>query len=199
MESHLSRAHRALRQKVGFATTLSPVPTFRRESEYAGQPANPRYVPPPMAARTHFCWQRLAFAGFLVCGAAYAEPPAKTATISVNVGPLRSTKGSLACRLHSSAEGFPRSGTGLITVRVKITGGSARCVFENVLPGTYAIVVHHDENDNHQCDKNPLGMPIEGYGVSNNRTYALSAPKWRESKFDLESGQDRTLSISLRY
>ena len=152
-----------------------------------------------MAALTPFCWKRLALAGILVGGVAQAEPSPNTATISVNVGPLRSTKGSLACRLHSSADGFPRSGAGLISLRVKITGDSARCVFENVAPGTYAVLVHHDENDNRQCDKNLLGVPVEGYGVSNNRTHALSAPKWRESKFDIESGKVRELSISLRY
>src|SRR5947209_6856126 len=118
----------------------------------------------------------LAFAGILVSPLTRAEPPPNPATVSVNVGPLRNSKGSLACRLYSSAEGFPRTGTGLVSQRVKISGSSARCVFENVLPGTYAIVVHHDENDNRQCDKNRLGIPVEGYGASNNHTHALSAP-----------------------
>ena len=152
-----------------------------------------------MAARTLSCLTRLACAGFLVSGLAQAEPATNAATISVNVGNLRNMKGSLACRLHSSAEGFPRSTTGTVSLRVKVTAGSTRCVFENVTPGTYAILVHHDENDNRQCDKNVLGMPIEGYGASNNRTHALRPPNWQESKFDIQSGKDRALSISLRY
>jgi uncharacterized protein (DUF2141 family) len=152
-----------------------------------------------MATHPFICWTQLAIAGLLLSGVAGAEPSANTSTIAVNVGPLRSGKGSLACRLHVSADGFPRTGTGMISKRVKITGGSARCVFENVTPGTYAVVVHHDENDNRQCDKNPFGIPVEGYGVSNNRTHALSAPKWHESKFVVESGKDRALAISLRY
>ena len=59
---------------------------------------------------------------------------------------------------------------GIVSRRVKIEGASARCVFEDVTPGTYAVVVLHDENDNRQCDRNRLGIPLEGYGVSNNRT-----------------------------
>jgi len=135
----------------------------------------------------------------LVSGIAQAEPAPSTATISVNVGPLRNSKGSLVCRLHASAEGFPRTGTGIVARRVRIAGASARCVFDNVAPGTYAVVVLHDENDNRQCDRNRLGIPLEGYGVSNNHTYAMSAPTWQESKFVVEGGKERVLAIALRY
>lgn len=152
-----------------------------------------------MTERSSFCWRRLALASLFISGVVHAEPSPNTSTISANVGPLRNSNGSLACRLHPSAEGFPRTGTGLVSRRVKITGASARCVFENVAPGTYALVVLHDENDNRQCDRNRLGIPVEGYGVSNNRTHAMSAPTWQESKFVVEGGKDRALTIALRY
>ena len=151
-----------------------------------------------MASLTIFWW-RLALAGMLVSGVARAEPPPSTSTISASVGPLRAGKGSLACRLYKSGDGFPRTATGTVTRRVKITGGSARCTFEKVKPGTYAVMVHHDENDNQKMDKNLLGMPLEGYGASNNHTHALSAPTWEESKFVVESGKTRALAIALRY
>lgn len=152
-----------------------------------------------MATYPSLGWGRLALAGLLASGLAQAESSTNTATITVSVGPLRNSKGSLACRLHSSATGFPRTVTGTVSQRVKIAGTTARCVFENVTPGTYAVVVLHDENDNRQCDKNRLGIPIEGYGVSNNRTYAMSAPNWHESKFAVEGGKERALTIALRY
>jgi uncharacterized protein (DUF2141 family) len=154
---------------------------------------------PTMAAHTLFSLRRLALASLLVAGVAHAEPPPSTSTISAHVGPLRTNKGSLACRLHASEDGFPRIATGTVSQRVKITGSSARCVFENVTAGSYAVVVHHDENDNRQFDKNILGIPVEGYGVSNNRTHALKAPTWHESKFEVEGGKGRALAISLRY
>jgi uncharacterized protein (DUF2141 family) len=152
-----------------------------------------------MTSYSFSSWPGVTLAALLVSTVVHAEPSSNSSTISVNVGPLRNENGSLACRLHPSADGFPRTGTGTISRRVKIAGGSARCVFENVAPGTYAVVVHHDENDNRQCDRNRLGIPVEGYGVSNNRTYALQAPNWRESKFVVEGGKDRALAISLRY
>jgi len=158
-----------------------------------------RFPTGQMTSHSFLAWGQLVLAGILVSGVVSAEPPSNTSAISVSIGPLRNSKGAIACRLHPSAEGFPRTGTGTVSRRVKPTGASARCVFENLTPGTYAVVVLHDENDNQQCDKNRLGMPLEGYGVSNNHTYALSAPSWKESKFVVEGGKDRTLAISLRY
>jgi uncharacterized protein (DUF2141 family) len=57
----------------------------------------------------------------------------------------------------------------------------------------------HDENDNRKLDRNLFGVPTEGYGVSNNHTYALSSPKWDESTFVVESGKSVGLGIALRY
>ena len=151
-----------------------------------------------MAYLTFFSWSRLVFAGILVSGVAQAEA-SSTSTLSATVGPTRTSNGSLACRLYASGDGFPRTATGTVTQRVKVANGSARCVFEKLTPGTYAVMVHHDENDNRKMDKNLLGMPLEGYGASNNRTHALSAPTWDESKVVVEAGKTRSLAISLRY
>lgn len=136
----------------------------------------------------------------LPASSAKAESPTEAgATVSANVGPLRNNRGAVACRLYQTAEGFPRSAKGTATRRVKVTGTSARCTFERLPPGTYAIAVHHDENDNRKLDTNLLGIPLEGYGVSNNHLPALSAPRWEESKFVVEPGQTVELSIALRY
>jgi uncharacterized protein (DUF2141 family) len=48
-------------------------------------------------------------------------------------------------------------------------------------------------------DRNLLGVPSEGYGVSNNRTYSLSSPKWDESKFNVTANEPLVLRVSLRY
>jgi len=119
--------------------------------------------------------------------------------VSIKVGPLRNTRGSIACRLHRSGEGFPRNPAGTATQRVKVTGAFAACSFQGLAPGTYAVVLHHDENDNRKFDTNVLGVPLEGYGASNNCTHALSAPRWDEAKFTVAAGQTRALEIAIRY
>jgi uncharacterized protein (DUF2141 family) len=126
--------------------------------------------------------------------------PAPIAKVVVNVGTLRTTKGSVQCRLYRSAAGFPEDpAEGSVEKRASIAGESSTFVFENVPPGTYAISCLHDENDNRKLDKNFLGVPMEGYGVSNNRTYAMSAPRWAESTFAVEAGKGTSLGIKLRY
>ena len=118
--------------------------------------------------------------------------------LRLEVSSFRSAKGALSCRLFNDAGNFP-DGDGLRTVRAPIEGSQATCVFANLAPGTYAVAVVHDENGNGRLDRNLLGIPAEGYGVSNNRTYAMSSPKWDESKFVVAPGEPVLLRVNLRY
>jgi uncharacterized protein (DUF2141 family) len=126
------------------------------------------------------------------------EPVSGVHLVMVDVSTLRNNRGVLGCRLFRSADGFPESGKDVVEVRVPIAGATTRCEFRNVAAGNYAIAVMHDENGNRKLDKNFLGVPTEGYGVSNNKTYAMNSPKWSESTFPV-GAQDVVLSISLRY
>ncbi len=126
------------------------------------------------------------------------EPVSGGHLIMVDVSTLRNNRGVLGCRLFRSADGFPETGKDVVEVRVPIAGATTRCEFGNVSAGIYAIAVMHDENGNRKLDKNFLGVPTEGYGISNNKTYAMSSPKWSESTFQVRA-QDVILNISLRY
>lgn len=136
-------------------------------------------------------------AALALTGASLASAVGES-TVDINVGTFRNTKGWLGCRLYSSPTGFPRDPTPR-EQRIAIPGGIARCTFTNVPAGTYAVAVMHDENGNGKLDSNFLGIPTEGYGVSNNHTHAMSAPTWDESKFDVKAGQDVRLGIALKY
>ena len=46
-----------------------------------------------------------------------------------------------------------------------------------------AISAYHDENNNNKVDKNFLGIPIEGVGVSNNNISKLAPPRFTRAKF----------------
>ena len=140
-----------------------------------------------------------------VLGVLLAVPPRvradgspATATVDVMVGTFRNTKGWFGCRLYASAQGFPREPTPT-EQRLPITGATVRCTFTNLAPGTYAVSVLHDENGNGKLDSNFLGIPTEGYGVSNNHTHSMSAPSWDESKFEVKAADDVRLGIALRY
>jgi uncharacterized protein (DUF2141 family) len=81
---------------------------------------------------------------------------------------------------------------------IKIRDTQARCDFEDIPPGTYAIAVVHDENMNGKLDANRLGIPSEGYGFSNGARALLSAPSFSAASFRHDGGT-LNLSIRLRY
>jgi uncharacterized protein (DUF2141 family) len=121
-----------------------------------------------------------------------------TSTVLLEVSSFKNTHGTLNCRLFTKASDFP-DGEGILTVRVPIPGPNTSCTFLNIEPGTYAVAAVHDENSDGKLDKNFVGVPSEGYGVSNNKTYALSAPKWDESIFTIAPSESKTLQVKLRY
>jgi uncharacterized protein (DUF2141 family) len=121
-----------------------------------------------------------------------------TSTVLLEVSSFKNTRGNLNCRLFIKPSDFP-DGEGILSVRVPIAGPNTSCTFSNVEPGTYAVAVVHDENSDGKLDKNFVGVPSEGYGVSNNKTYALSAPKWDESVFTIVPSESKTLQVKLRY
>lgn len=82
-----------------------------------------------------------------------------------------------------------------VPVRSKRVG----CDFDGLSPGYYAVTVLHDENGNSRMDLSFVGAPKEGYGVSNNRTYAMRAPRWQESRFEVRPGEKVHLQVKLRY
>jgi uncharacterized protein (DUF2141 family) len=121
-----------------------------------------------------------------------------TSAVLLEVSSFKNTRGTLNCRLFTKSSDFP-DGEGILTVRTPIAGANTTCTFPNIEPGTYAVAVVHDENSNGKLDKNFVGVPSEGYGVSNNKTYALSAPKWDESVFTIAPSESKTLQVKLRY
>jgi len=81
---------------------------------------------------------------------------------------------------------------------IKIRDTQARCDFEDIAPGTYALAVVHDENMNGKLDTNWLGIPTEGYGFSNDAKAMLGPPSFSAASFTYD-GQDMELTISLHY
>jgi uncharacterized protein (DUF2141 family) len=77
---------------------------------------------------------------------------------------IRNSTGTVDCALFDAPEGFPievlRSATNVMVIKVRHT--QARCDFEDIQPGTYALAVIHDENRNGKLDTNWLGIPTEG-------------------------------------
>jgi uncharacterized protein (DUF2141 family) len=120
------------------------------------------------------------------------------AELIVQVKGLRNDRGRLAVALFASAAGFPRRESALRGQLVRIAGGRAAVTFHDLRPGVYAVAVLHDENDNKKMDFNFLGMPLEGYGFSNDAAALFGPPSFASSAFRLLP-RPSVVSISARY
>ena len=125
----------------------------------------------------------------------------KPSTLIVVAESLRSPRGALLCALYDRPEGFPdrpAAGRPALAQRVPIDG-RALCIFGSLAPGTYALAVLHDENDNGRMDTNLLGMPREGWGVSGSRAGRRRRPRFSDSTFVVAAGRTQVLRVPIRY
>ena len=120
--------------------------------------------------------------------------------IHVKILNIRNSTGTVACALFESPEGFPaeflRFATNIMVIRIR--AAQARCDFEDIPPGTYALAVVHDENMNGKLDTNLLGIPREGYGFSNDAKALLGPPSFPAASF-VYDGKNLNLTIGLHY
>jgi uncharacterized protein (DUF2141 family) len=129
---------------------------------------------------------------------AFAQPPCQR--IHVDILDIKNSTGSVACALFESPVGFPadylRQATNIMSLKIRNT--AARCDFEGIPPGTYALAIIHDENMNGKLDLNVFGIPTEGYGFSNDAKGIMSAPSFSAASFTYDGG-NLDLEISLHY
>jgi uncharacterized protein (DUF2141 family) len=136
------------------------------------------------------------FGGLPAIGRAHLPCPG----IHVNILNIRNSTGTIDCALFASPKGFPRDvlRSAIVAMVLKIQQTQARCDFEDIPPGTYALAVIHDENMNGKLDTSWLGVPKEGYGFSNDVRATLSPPSFSDASFPYD-GQNLDFTITLRY
>lgn len=118
-------------------------------------------------------------------------------TLEIEVSASKNSNGHVGCALFSNGKGFPMETQRSVVQRHKATARAVRCVFENLKPGTYAVAVVHDENDNGKVDTNMFGIPKEAWGTSNNVTHTMSAPTFEESAVKVSDGTPTRIDVKL--
>ena len=121
-------------------------------------------------------------------------------TLTVVVNGIKSQNGQVCLRVFSSEKGFPFSDTSEVKSGcTKITGSSIKKQFAGLKPGTYAVAVVDDQNGDYILNRDFLGIPQEGFGISNNPTVSVitGAPKFRDASFSLN--KNTTIKIAMKY
>ena len=114
-------------------------------------------------------------------------------TITVTIDNVTSDEGRVMASVHTQNT-FMR-GPGILNVESTIKDGKVTLTFENIVPGTYAIMAMHDANNNQQMDFEPNGMPKESYGMSGN-DMTMGPPSFDAAKFEVA---DKDLNFNIRF
>jgi len=99
----------------------------------------------------------------------------------IEINSLRNSKGQILVDLrddkNKKIDGFIR----------KITEKKCIIIIKNLKPGNYAFKYFHDENNNKELETNWIGIPVEGYGYSNNAEGTFGPPKFEDTIFEVKS------------
>jgi uncharacterized protein (DUF2141 family) len=87
---------------------------------------------------------------------------------------------------------------GLSGLPVTATAPSTQACIWLPGPGGYALSIYHDANGNGRFDQNFIGLPLEGFGFSNNPTNLVSAPKLDQARITVGGGET-AIHVRLRY
>jgi uncharacterized protein (DUF2141 family) len=129
-------------------------------------------------------------AAMLLIAVPIAAATAGGAELLVRVDYVRSEQGVLRCAVFDAAAGFPMrieaaARRRALAPRTPVT----ECRFDALEPGSYAVAVVLDANDNATVDTNLVGMPTEAWAVSRNITPRLRKPRFDEARVELVEGR----------
>lgn len=117
------------------------------------------------------------------------------ARLTVEITNLSQVGGTLRIALYKPGTKFGRAKPDFYKNIIVGQPGDQKVEFE-VEPGTYALAVYHDLNNNNRLDKNLLGYPREPFGFSNNYRPSVAAPTFGDCAFPLPE-QGGAVSIRL--
>lgn len=119
----------------------------------------------------------------LILAATLAASAATAGEITVRVTGFAGDAGAARIILMPGEAGY-RGEVGLAReVSVPISGGVAHWRADDLAPGSYALIAHHDRNANGDLDRPVLTLPLEPYGYSNGAWTSFGLPPYEEVAF----------------
>ena len=108
-------------------------------------------------------------------------------SLTVSVSGIRSDAGVVHVVVYNDAQSFSEvSIAGIVTFATEnVQSGALDVTFTGLSAGTYALMLHHDENQNDELDVS-RGLPLEGWSFSNN-VGAEDMPTFEEASFVIEN------------
>ena len=110
--------------------------------------------------------------------------------IKIQLEGLKDQKGLIGVMIFDQEEGFPtEKEKAIFSKEYPVEGGTPIIRINDLPPGKYAISLIHDVNGNRDLDKNFLGVPVEPFGFSGNKSILFGLPKFEEAAFEVKEGE----------
>lgn len=128
------------------------------------------------------------FAWFLLCASV------RSADLTVELKNPPST-GTIGILLFDSPGGFSGLRAPARSVTIPAAGQTDYRI-TGIPPGEYAVMVHHDENNNGELDKNFIGIPREPVGFANGYS-PKGPPSYSRAQLTVTEGSSQTFPVEL--
>ncbi|MGE5268578.1 MAG: DUF2141 domain-containing protein [Thiohalocapsa sp.] len=132
------------------------------------------------------------------CAMMFIAGSASAARLIVTIDGVRNAQGGVYVGLYATPSKFLNGNQCDAQRKVRASTGPVTVVFDNLPPGTYAVGAYHDENNNDHFDTNFLGLPMEGYALSNGIRAVVSKPTFQQAAFTV-GNEDKPVALHIRY
>jgi uncharacterized protein (DUF2141 family) len=121
----------------------------------------------------------------------------KTVSLTVTVHGIENDKGSILLALFDNARDFSKKKVRQHKGSVVAKFPTVTYIFKDIPIGIYAVAIYHDKNNNMKLDTKLLGIPVEGYGFSNNVRGVFGSPKFIKASIELV--RNKEIVIQMKY
>ena len=121
--------------------------------------------------------------------------PTNNPQLTIKISNIEKIKGEIKVGIFNTDTHFLKDCYAIKNYSIKVEKNTAVVTINDLPKGEYAITMYHDQNSDNECNRNFIGIPKEPYGFSNNIKPRMSAPKYKDCKFDLS--ENKIVNIKL--
>ncbi|WOH37803.1 DUF2141 domain-containing protein [Thalassotalea fonticola] len=130
-----------------------------------------------------------------ILAALFVTSNAGAGEIEFNISGVNDDSSKLYIQLFNGEKNY-QAGNPESATMTKAVAGKATITFNNLPKGDYALRFFHDQNNNGKLETNLFGMPVEGYGFSNNAKPNFGPVSYSEIKFMLSDENSKVINES---
>lgn len=134
--------------------------------------------------------------GTIILFAAQMQP--QNGKLNVRFENLKSNEGKVMVALFEGKENLAKKESTQKAI-LNIENNCAYWNLDSIAEGTYIITAFHDENDNNKLDTGIMGIPVEGYALSNNTVAKMGPPNPDEMLFEVKADETTTQELKMVY